>query len=241
MDERGFLDNITRLKDTAIFQGGFITEEQITDVFGELEPHQEKILKQYFKENNIGIGKALDIKETLSKEDEGVISMYLEELKEIDVPDEDMKRVLIMAAMNGDTAARDKLTNAYLMNIADLARLYSGQGVDISDLIGEGNVALAAAMSMLGSIEDPSECDGLVTRTAMNAMEELIAAEKDETEGIERTMLRIMNICSKAKEMSEEYNRKISAAEICAEMDMEEDELRQLSLLSKDILDNIAL
>ena len=152
-----------------------------------------------------------------------------------------MKRVLIMSAMNGDNVAREKLTASYLKSIADLARLYSGQGVDISDLIGEGNVALAAAMNMLGSIEDPSECDTLVTRTAMNAMEELVGVEKEETEALEHTMARIMNVLNKAREMNEELNRKISSAELCAEMDIEEEELNRLMLLSKDIADYVAL
>ena len=103
------------------------------------------------------------------------------------------------------------------------------------------SLALAAAMNMLGSIEDPSECDALVTRTAMNAMEELVGVEKEETEALEHTMARIMSVLNKAREMNEELNRKISAAEICAEMDMDEEELSRLMILSKDIADYVVL
>lgn len=241
MDEKAFIENITALKDTAIFQGGYITRKQIEDVFGALNKDQEKVLTGYFKENNIGIGEALEAEETLSEEDLNHINLYLEEIEGLELQDEDMKRVLIMAAMNGDRVAQEKLTASYLKSIADLARLYSGQGVDISDLIGEGNVALAAAMNMLGSIEDPSECDALVTRTAMNAMEELVGVEKEETEALEHTMARIMSVLNKAREMNEELNRKISAAEICAEMDMDEEELSRLMILSKDIADYVVL
>lgn len=241
MDEQSFIKNITELKDTAIFQGGYITRAQIEEVFGELGKDQEKVLTQYFKENNIGIGEALEAEDTLSEEDLSHINLYLEEIEGLDAIDDDMKRVLIMSAMNGDNVAREKLTASYLKSVADLARLYSGQGVDISDLIGEGNVALAAAMNMLGSIEDPSECDALVTRTAMNAMEELVGVEKEETEALEHTMARIMNVLNKAREMNEELNRKISSAELCAEMDIEEEELSRLMLLSKDIADYVAL
>ncbi len=241
MDEQSFIKNITELKDTAIFQGGFISREQIEEVFGELNKDQEKVLTQYFKDNNIGIGEALPVKETLNEEDGNHIKLYLEELEGIEELDGDMKRVTVMAAMNGDNAAKEKLTASYLKSIADLARLYSGQGVEISDLIGEGNVALAAAMNMLSSIEDPSECDGLVTRTAMNAMEELVAYEKEETQALEQTMARILSVMGKAREMSEEYNRKISAAEITAEMNIDEEELGRLMLLSKDLADYIAL
>ncbi len=241
MDEKAFIENVTALKDTAIFQGGMIRREQIKEVFGELNADQEKVLGQYFKDNNIGIDEAFSAAETLSDEDLDHINLYLEEIEGLDEVSEDMKRVLVMSAMNGDNTAKEKLTACYLKSIADLARLYSGQGVEISDLIGEGNVALAAAMNMLGSIEDPSECDALVTRTAMNAMEELVGVEREESEAMEHTMLRIMNVLSKAREMNEELNRKISAAEICAEMDIDEDELGRLMLLSKDLADYIAL
>ena len=241
MDEQSFIKNITELKDTAIFQGGYITRAQIEETFGELSDDQEKVLTQYFKENNIGIGEALEAEDTLSEEDLSHINLYLEEIEGLDAIDDDMKRVLIMSAMNGDNVAREKLTASYLKSIADLARLYRGQGVAISDLIGEGNVALAAAMNTLGSIEDPSECDALVTRTAMNAMEELVGVEKEETEALEHTMARIMNVLNKAREMNEELNRKISSAELCAEMDIEEEELNRLMLLSKDIADYVAL
>ena len=48
-----------------------------------------------------------------------------------------------MSVMAGDRAARQQLTESFLREVADIARLYAGQGVPLEDLIGEGNVALA--------------------------------------------------------------------------------------------------
>ena len=67
MDEKAFIENITVLKDTAIFQGGYITRKQIEDVFGTLNKDQEKVLTGYFKENNIGIGEALEAEKGAAK------------------------------------------------------------------------------------------------------------------------------------------------------------------------------
>ena len=47
--------------------------------------------------------------------------------------------------MAGEAGAVQLLTQMYLREVADVARLYAGQGVPLEDLIGEGNVALAAA------------------------------------------------------------------------------------------------
>ncbi|MBR5421263.1 MAG: hypothetical protein IK115_08970 [Lachnospiraceae bacterium] len=241
MDEKSFIRDITALKETAVLQGGVLSEEQVEEVFPALTKEQKDVLMKYFHENHIGIGEALPDEEILDPEENDHIRIYREELESLVQPDEDMKRVLVINALNGDITAREKLTQAYLGNVLDIARLYTGQGAELADLIGEGNLALAAAMNMLGSIEGPEDCDALVSRTVMNAMEELIAAENAETEAFQRSMLLVMKAVKAAKELSEEMRRKVSVAEVLAETEMSEDELKHAISLSPDLLEYIAL
>ena len=51
---------------------------------------------------------------------------------------------------------------------------HAGQGVFLEDLIGEGNVALTMGVTMLGSLEEPSEAEGMLAKMMMDAMEEYI-------------------------------------------------------------------
>ena len=241
MKEQEFLEKLRTLKEQAVLQGGYVEEAQIEESFPGLDEKQKALLSTYFKENHIGIGEALPEEELLSPEEGELFRIYMDELAAMEEIDESLKRVLVMNALAGDRTARERLTGSYLRSVVDMARLYTGQGVELGDLVGEGNVALAAAMSMLESIETPDDCDAMVSRSVMNAMEELIRAENEETEAFERSMLLVMRVMGKAKELSEELRRKVSVAELLDEGDMSEEELRHALRLSKDLQEYIAL
>jgi len=216
-DQQEFIAKISELKDTAILQGGQISEAQIEETFPDLTPEQKNLLEEYFKQNNIGIGEPLNEDEYLDADESKVIKMYLDELEELEDVDDDLKRVLVMGALNGDNEAKERLTNSYLKAVVDVAKLYTGQGVDAGDLIGEGNVALANAMTLLGSIEKPEDCDEMVMRTVMNAMEEMINAENAEVDVNRKVLKLVMEIIGKAKELSEELRRKCTVEELAEE------------------------
>src|ERR1700731_3374449 len=52
----------------------------------------------------------------------------------------------------GDTAARDRMVRANLRLVVKLARSYTGKGLDLPDLIAEGNLGLLRAVETF----DPS-------------------------------------------------------------------------------------
>ena len=240
MREDGFLEKLAGLKEKGIMNGGCVSEADIDDFFPELGGPQRDALKTYLKDNNIGIGEALPDEEILTGEESLSYKLYMEELDEGHKIGEDMKRVLIMNALNGDNNARDELIRAYLKDVADMAKLYAGQGVDINDLIGEGNVALTVAIGMLESIEDPSDCDEMVVRSVMNAMEAMVGSENAETEMLRNAFAKVAKIADKAKELSEEYRRKVSVAELAGE-GMDEEEIMEVLRLSKGLTEYIAV
>ncbi|MCR5210453.1 MAG: hypothetical protein K6C99_09615 [Lachnospiraceae bacterium] len=216
-DQQEFIEKISELKDTAILQGGQISEAQIEETFPDLTQDQKNLLLDYFKQNNIGIGEPLKDEEYLDADEGKIIKMYLDELEELEEVDDSLKRVLVIGALNGDNEAKERLTNSYLKAVVDVAKLYTGQGVEVGDLIGEGNVALANAMSLLQSIEKPEDCDEMVMRTVMNAMEEMINAENAEVDVNRKVLKLVMEIIGKAKELSEELRRKCTVEELAEE------------------------
>ena len=109
--EQEFIQKISELKETGILQGGYLAEEQIEEVFPALTQEQRSLLLDYFKENKIGIGEALPDTEILTEEQQSHFHMYLEELEEMETVDNDLRRVLIMNALNGDQTAKERLTN----------------------------------------------------------------------------------------------------------------------------------
>ena len=114
----------------------------------------------------------------------------------------------------------------------DIAKLYSGQGVLLEDLIGEGNVALATGVEMLGCLEDPEEVDGMLGKMIMDAMEDYIN-ENTEAKKIDLQIADKVNaISDQAKELAEALNRKITAEELAEETGMDIEEIKEAVKLS---------
>ena len=216
-EEQKFIEKISELKETAVMQGGFLTEEQLSESFPDISGQQKDILTSYVKENNIGIGEALPENEYLKADDEKLIKLYMDELEELDDIDASMKRVLVMNAKNGERAAKESLINSYLKAVVDTAKLYTGQGAAVADLIGEGNVAVAMAMDSLETLDDPDMLDELVMRMVMNAMEEITVLENNEAEAGRNALSLVMKVMGKAEEIHDELKRKCTIEELAEE------------------------
>ena len=73
------------------------------------------------------------------------ISIYLKELKNDNSTKEESLE-LILSARSGNEAAREQLIKNYLLLVVKEARSYMNMGVQLSDLISEGNLGLLTAL-----------------------------------------------------------------------------------------------
>ena len=144
-----------------------------------------------------------------------------------------------MDALNGDKAAKEALINHYLSDVVDTARLYTGQGVNIMDLIGEGNVALALSMNSLECVEGPDDVEPLVMRMIMNAMEECIGTESDNTNVDEKVLDLVNKIQENAKELADELLRKVTIEELSKKSGISEKRIKEVMIISKELNDLI--
>jgi RNA polymerase primary sigma factor len=78
--------------------------------------------------------------------DENVLSMYLSEINRIPLLTREEENSAARAAAAGDRKARDRLVNANLRFVVNVAKKYQGQGLPLSDLISEGNIGLLNAV-----------------------------------------------------------------------------------------------
>ena len=160
--ELAFAKKLEEVRALAKEQGNVLSEEQVESAFAEIEIGKEQLepVYAYLKTKNIGIGEPVDLEENLTTEDKNYLEEYLESLQELPRLTDGEKRAYAMAAMAGDTNGKLNIINVFLPQVVDIAKLYSGQGVLLEDLIGEGNVALATGVEMLGCLEEPDEVDG---------------------------------------------------------------------------------
>ena len=71
----------------------------------------------------------------------------------------EQEQILAQAARQGDTVAREQLIHAHLLMVVNIARQYQRPGVEMLDLIQEGNIGLIKAVDMF----DPAQGNRLTT------------------------------------------------------------------------------
>ena len=74
------------------------------------------------------------------------VKSYYQELKRYSPIPQKIERELLIKAKNGDIKARNQIITANLRFVFDIAKKYRGNGVDIADLISEGNTGIIRAI-----------------------------------------------------------------------------------------------
>jgi len=75
-----------------------------------------------------------------------VLSMYLKEINKIPLLTREEEVELCEKAKKGDKAAKDKIIKANLRFVVKVAKKYQNHGLDLTDLISEGNIGLINAI-----------------------------------------------------------------------------------------------
>lgn len=79
-------------------------------------------------------------------QDENILALYLKEINKIPLLSHEEETELALKAKAGDKIARDKIVNANLRFVVNVAKKYQNHGIDLTDLISEGNIGLLTAI-----------------------------------------------------------------------------------------------
>lgn len=230
LDEVTFTALLTELKENAAVQGNMLTTEQVEEAFEayNLNGEQMALVYEYLKGAKIGVDEPVDYDAMIEGEDRKYLDMYLEELSKLPPVSDGKKQALLISAMSGDLSVRNELTEAFLPLVVDLAKLYTGQGVLLEDLIGEGNVALAVLMDMLGSQDSPKEAEEMIAQMIMEAMENLVYENRSENESAGEWAEKANLVMEKANALADELLRKVSMEEVSKETGMSVEEIAEV-------------
>lgn len=78
--------------------------------------------------------------------DDNILSMYLKDINRIPLLTREEEVELATKAAKGDRAAKDKIIQANLRFVVNVAKKYQNHGLDLVDLISEGNIGLMTAI-----------------------------------------------------------------------------------------------
>lgn len=205
--ERLFAQKLNEVMKLAKEQNNCISEDQVKEAFLELSlsENQLQMVYDYLIKHKIGVNEPVDMDDYLSDEEIDYLKLYEEDLSHMESLSNGQKEAVILSAMAGETDAQKKLIELYLPQVIEISKIYSGQGVFLEDLIGEGNLALTMGVTMLGCLENAKEAEGMLIKMVMDAMEELIS-ENLEAENITKKAIDQAKADAKKAKEKEEGN-----------------------------------
>lgn len=217
-----FVETLEKVRKIAKDQGNCISEEQVKEAFAAMELNEEQFeqIYDYLKKHKVSFGEPVDMDEYLTQEEKNYLDEYLAELDALPRVSNGEKEAVTLSAMAGDGDAQAKLIEIYLPYVVDVAKLYSGQGVLLEDLIGEGNVALTMGVAMLGALENAAEAQGMLGKILMDAMEEYISMNAEDEKVDKRIEAKVNKVAEAARELARDLGRKVTPEELAEETKM---------------------
>lgn len=243
--ELEFARILEQVRKQAKEQNNCIAKQQVREAFSHftLEEEQLELVFDYLKKHKIGIDEPVNLDDYLTEGEMDYLEEYRKELARLQVVTDGEKEAVILSAMAGEAMAQDRLIQLYLPQVLEVARLYTGQGVPLEDLIGEGNVALAMGVTMLGALEHAREAEGALMRMIMDAMEECISENMQEFDKDKKVADKVNRVADKARELAQELHRKVTVDELAEETGMSqksiEDAMRMSGFTIEDLERNV--
>ncbi len=236
-----FAKTLEQVRKKAKEQGNCIAKEQVEEMFAPLALGEEQMnmVYDYLHQRKIGVGEPVDLDAYLEPEERDYLDAYLEALQELPEVSGGEREAITLSAMAGDGDARNRLIQLYLPEVAEIAKLYAGQGVYLEDLIGEGNVAVTAGVTMLGALEHASEAQGMLGKMIMDAMEDYIAQNAEEVKKDQKILDKVNKVAKAADELYEELHRKVTVEEVMQESGLSRRAIEDAIRMSGDKIDSL--
>lgn len=238
-----FARTLEEVRQKAKIQNNCISQAEVEEAFAPLalSAEQMDMVYQYLRQKKIGIGEPVDYEEYLLDEEKDYLASYLESLKAFAEVSEGEREAVTLSAMAGDGEGVRRLTEIFLSEVVEIAKLYAGQGVYLEDLIGEGNAALSLGVTMLGALEHASEAQGMLARLIMDAMEEYIADYAEESRKDQSIAEKVNKVADAANALYEELRRKVTVEELMAESGLSRKAIEDAIRMSGDKIEAIAI
>jgi RNA polymerase primary sigma factor len=167
--------------------------------------------------------------------DENVLSMYLQEINRIPLLTREEEDKVARAAAKGNLAARDRLVNANLRFVVNVAKKYQGQGLPLPDLISEGNIGLMNAVERF----DVDKGYHFISYAVWWIRQAILKAICEKARMIRLPLNRaneLVQIEKARKVVQEKENTETEIHEIARLLDMDAEHVADLLNISRDLI-----
>lgn len=164
-----------------------------------------------------------------------LLSLYLEELKQIPALEAEEEAVLLEKLRAGDARARKRLTEGYLGTALAEIQPFVGS-MEAGELIGVANLALTAALCDEKILESTVLRD-TIKQKVHTALEEAVRENRQSDTG-EQTLADRMNALTElSSALAAELGREASPEELASRLDIPLDEVQRLLAMSMQALE----
>ena len=162
------------------------------------------------------------------------VRMYLREIGKIPLLTQEEESELSKKATAGDRKAKDRMAEANMRLVVSIAKRYSGRGLDLLDLIQEGNTGLLRAVDKF----DPEKGFKFSTYATWWIRQAITRAIADQARTI-RIPVHMVETINKLmrtqRRLTQDLNREPTNEELAKEMDMEVEKIEHIMKIKQDI------
>lgn len=162
------------------------------------------------------------------------VRLYLREIGKIPLLNAEEELALAQRVVAGDKDAKDKMAEANMRLVVSIAKRYVGRGLDLLDLIQEGNTGLLRAVEKF----DPDKGFKFSTYATWWIRQAITRAIADQARTI-RIPVHMVETINKLlrtqRRLTQELNREPTNEEIAKEMEIDIDKVEHIMKIKQDI------
>jgi RNA polymerase primary sigma factor len=162
------------------------------------------------------------------------VRLYLREIGKIPLLSAEEELALAQKVVSGDKKAKDQMAEANMRLVVSIAKRYVGRGLDLLDLIQEGNTGLLRAVEKF----DPDRGFKFSTYATWWIRQAITRAIADQARTI-RIPVHMVETINKLlrtqRRLTQELNREPTNEEIATAMEMEVDKVEHIMKIKQDI------
>lgn len=169
------------------------------------------------------------------KYDDEVLGLYLKDIKNIPLLTHEQEIELAQKAQTGDKAAKDKLVNSNLRFVVNVAKKYQNHGLDLVDLISEGNIGLITAVEKF----DVSKGYHFISYAVWWIRQSILKAVCEKSRAIRLPLNRaneLVQIEHARKTVGSKKSEQQEYEEIAAMLNMTSEHVRDMINISRDMV-----
>lgn len=196
------------------------------------EPNTEAFTDEWVAEDNEEI--VVEDQRYLDDIADDSVRLYLREIGKVPLLTGEEELALAKRVVAGDKEAKDQMAEANMRLVVSIAKRYVGRGLDLLDLIQEGNTGLLRAVEKF----DPDKGFKFSTYATWWIRQAITRAIADQARTI-RIPVHMVETINKLlrtqRRLTQELNREPTNEEIAAAMEIEVDKVEHIMKIKQDI------